>query len=167
MSTGQMLLTLIAMMLLSLIVLRQTGDTLETSDTVLQSKLEIMAVSEASSMIEKISALAFDQHTKDSSFTGQVWQLTPPSSLGPEAGEDSVQKFNDIDDYNGYAAVDSTALGDFTTRCTVQYVDPSNPDAVFGAQSWHKKITVTVFGPRPAMPDSVQCSTIISYWFFQ
>ncbi len=167
MSTGQMLLSLVAMMLLSLVVLRQTGDTLETSDTVLASKLEIMAVSESSSMLEKISALAFDQHTKDSTFTGKVWQLTSPSLLGPDAGEDSVYKYNDIDDYNGYQAVDSTALGDFAIRCKVEYIDPANPDAPYGAQSWHKKITVVVHGPAPAMTDSVQCSTIISYWFFR
>ncbi len=167
MNTGQMLLSLAAMMLLSLVVLRQTGDTLETSDTVLASKLEIMAVSEASSMLEKISALAFDQHTRDSTFTGKVWQLTLPSLLGPDSTEDSVQKFNDIDDYNNYSVVDTTALGDFSIGCSVCYVDPANPDVAYGAQTWHKKVTVTVHGPAPAMTDSVQCSEIISYWFFQ
>jgi len=165
MNTGQMMLSVAAMMLLSMVVLRQTGDSLGTSDTVLHSKLQIMAVSEASSMIEKISALAFDQHSRDSTFSGKVWQLTPPP-LGPEAGEDSVQKYNDIDDYNGYVTVDSTALGDFTIGCSVVYVDPSNPDGVSSTQTWHKKVSVVVHGPSPAMSDSVQVSTIISYWFF-
>jgi len=166
MNTGQMMLSVAAMMLLSLVVLRQAGDSLGTSDTVLHSKLEIMAVSEASSMIEKISALAFDQHTKDSTFTGKVYQLTP-SPLGPEAGEDSVQKYNDIDDYNGYSTVDSTALGEFTISCSVVYVDPSDPDGMSTTQTWHKKVSVVVHGPFPAMTDSVQVSTVISYWSFQ
>lgn len=166
MSTGQMMLSVAAMMLLSMVVLRQAGDSLGTSDTVLHSKLQIMAVSEASSMIEKISALAFDQHTKDSTFTGKVWQLTP-LPLGPEPGEDSAHKYNDIDDYNGYVTVDSTALGDFSIRCSVVYVDPANPDVAASSQTWHKKVTVVVHGPSPAMTDSVQCSSIISYWFFQ
>jgi len=167
MNTGQMMLSLIAMMLLSVVVLRQTGDTLETSDAVLASKLEIMAVSEASSTLEKISQLAFDQHTKDSTFTGKVWQLTSPALLGPDAGEDSVQKFNDIDDFNNYAFVDTTALGNFSITCKVVYVDAANLDAQYGAQTWHKKVTVIVHGPSPAMTDSVQCSQVISYWFFQ
>ena len=166
MSTGQMMLSVAAMMLLSMVVLRQAGDSLGTSDTVLHSKLQIMAVSEASSMIEKISALSFDQHTKDSTFTGKLSQLTP-SPLGPEVGEDSVQKYNDVDDYNGFVTSDTPALGDFTIRCSVAYVDPSNPDVISSVQTWHKRISVVVHGPYPAMTDSVQCSTIISYWFFQ
>jgi hypothetical protein len=167
MSTGQMLLSLCAMMLLSLVVLRQTGDSLETSDTILQTKVEIMAASEASSMLERISSLAFDQHTKDSTFTGKLSQLTPPSALGPDGGEDSTHKYNDADDYNGFVTVDSTALGEFTIHCKVTYADAANPDVDYVANpTWHKKVTVTVWGPRPAMTDSMQCSTIVSYWYF-
>ncbi len=162
-----MLLSLAAMMLLSLVVLRQTGDSLETSDTILQTKVEIMAVSEASSMLERISSLAFDQHTKDSTFTGKLSQLTLPALLGPEGGEDSTQKFNDADDFNGYETVDSTALGEFRIRCRVTYADATNPDADYVVSpTWHKKVTVTVWGPRPAMTDSMQYSTIVSYWYF-
>jgi hypothetical protein len=167
MSTGQMMLSLGAMMLLSLVVLRQTGDSLETSDAILGSKIEIMAASEASSMLERVSALSFDQHTKDSTFTGKLSELTPPGTLGPETGEDSVYKFNDIDDFNGYSTVDSTMLGDFRISCVVGYADPSNPDADnISYPTWHKKVTVIVHGPAPAMKDSIQFSTIVSYWYF-
>jgi hypothetical protein len=167
MSTGQMMLSLGAMMLLSLVVLRQTGDSLETSDAILGSKIEIMAASEASSMLERISALSFDQHTRDSTFTGNLSQLTPPGALGPEPGEDSLYKFNDIDDFNAYSTVDSTMLGDFSISCKVGYADPSNPDADnISYPTWHKKVTVVVHGPSTAMKDSIQFSTIVSYWYF-
>jgi len=167
MSTGQMILSLGAMMPLSFVVLRQAGDSLETSDSVLESKIDIMAASEASSMLERVSALAFDQHTKDSTFTGTLAQLTPAAGLGPDLNEDSVYKFNDVDDFNGYATVDSTMLGEFNISCRVSYADPTNPDDDgISYPTWHKKITVIVHGPAPAMRDSVQYSTIVSYWYF-
>ena len=168
MNTGQLLLSLGAIMLLSLVVLRQNGDYLGTGDSLLESKLGIMAVSEAASTMEQVSRLAFDEHSKDSTFTGLLSDLTPPGALGPDAGEDSVQKFNDIDDYNGYTRFDQTDVGDFQIRCRVAYIDPSSPDVDYTAgPTWHKKVTVTVFGPQPALKDSIQYSTILSYWSFR
>lgn len=165
MNSGQSLLSIGALLLLSLTVLRVNNSILST-DTVLQdSKLGILGVSLATSLIEEASKKAFDLASAEDAVT-DLDQLTSPWGLGPGAGETSPETFNDFDDFNGYTEViSSLPSAPFTISCEVCYVSDNNIDGKIMEKTWHKKIIVKV--TSPSMRDTVKLSNVYSYWHFR
>lgn len=178
MNTGQSLFSIGALLLLSLTVLR-VNNTILSSDIVLRdSKLGILAVSLASSLIEEANRKAFDLATIDDGIT-DVDLLTSPYSLGPASGE-YYPDFNDYDDFNGFVKMDTiyTVLNQgnitivdssrkviFKDSCEVCYVADNNIDGKIMQKTWHKKITV--FVSSPSMLDTIKISKVFSYWNFR
>jgi len=161
MNTGQMLITMAALMLLSLVVLRVNKGFLSTNTVMMESKFGVLGVSLATSMIEEANGKAFDQNTDSNTVTS----TTMLSSLGPESGE-VYPNYNDFDDFNGLVKIDSTLPSAiFKIACNVDYVNPANPEVASGSKTWHKKITVTV--TSESMEDTVKMSTIYSYFYFR
>jgi MSHA pilin protein MshD len=169
MGTGQLMLSLAAMFLLSTLILRTNNNFLQTGDIMLTSKFQVLAVSLATSIIEEASNKAFDANTVDASATSTS-DLTSYTSLGPMAGE-VYPDFNDFDDFNGFVKVDSSMPSAiFKIECDVYYVRPSAPDVKLSQNSYHKRIDVTVTSvsmETAGVADSVQLSTIYSYWHFR
>jgi hypothetical protein len=164
MNTGQTLLTLGAMVLLSLLILRARNSFLSTNVVMMNSKFSVLATSLAQSQIEEIKKKAFDQNTVAGP-VNNTSQLTNQNKLGPESGE-SYPDFNDVDDFNGYLAVDSTLPSAvFDISCEVHYVNPNNLDAVSHSRTWSKDITVYV--SSPSMEDTIKVSSVFSYWVFR
>ncbi len=163
MNTGQSLMSIGAMMLLSILVLRVNNTFQNTSSVLLNSKLGLLATSIATSQIEEISRLSFDESTVSNSVSS-LSSLTSPGSLGPEIGE-TYPNYDDIDDFNGYTKTDTSMTAIFKISCKVEYVAPSSPDASSSISTWDKKITITV--SSPSMQDTIRMSTIYSYWFFR
>ncbi len=164
MNTGQSMMAVGAMILLSILILRINNTFLTTSTTFMDTKFEILATSIATSEMEQISKLAFDQYTVSNPATS-LSQLTAPGNLGPESGE-IPSTFNDIDDYNGYTKVDSTMPSAiFNIRCTVNYVAPTTPNFASTVATWNKRINIYV--SSKSMPDTLKLSTIYSYWYFR
>ncbi len=163
MNTGQSLMSIGAMMLLSILVLRVNNTFQNTSSVLLDSKLGLLATSIATSQIEEISRLSFDESTV-SNAVSSTSSLTPPGSLGPETGE-VYPNFDDIDDFNGYTKTDSSMTAIFNISCSVQYVSSTSPDVVSSSPTWNKKISI--FVSSPSMRDTIKMSTIYSYWFFR
>jgi len=163
-----MLITIGALLLLSLVILRVNRGFLNTDSVLLDSKLGVLATSVATSLMEEANSKAFDQNTD----TVSVNSLTSLSStLGPESGE-TYPNFNDFDDFNGLHIIDSTMpSAKFIVDCKVEYVTPSNPDSAVGNRTWHKKLTVEVSSPsllgQDDKPDTLRMSTIYSYWYFR
>ena len=152
-----------AMMLLSILVLRVNNTFQNTSSVLLNSKLGLLATSIATSQIEEISRLAFDESTVGNSVSS-VSSLTAPGLLGPETGE-VYPNFDDIDDFNGYTRTDSSMTAIFNISCSVQYVSSASPDVISSTPTWNKKITIYV--SSPSMRDTIKMSTVYSYWFFR
>ncbi|MFA7288015.1 MAG: hypothetical protein WC055_03955 [Melioribacteraceae bacterium] len=167
MNTGQMMITIAAMMLLTVVILRVNTNFFNTSNVMYETKFGVMAVSLGTSIIEEASSKAFDAATVDMSL-GNVNNLTNPNSLGKETGE-SYPDFDDFDDYNGYTKNTSSdptfQSAVFNASCVVKYVDPSNLNSFVTSRRWHKKITVTI--TSPSMVDTVRMSTVFSYWYFR
>ena len=160
MNTGQMFLTAGAMMLIAILVLRIGSTQLTAQDAMENSKFGILGISLASSLLELATQKAFDQMTIDTALT-KTTQLS--IVLGPDGGEDSLSKFNDYDDFNGYTNVDSTMPSAiFTIKCRVDYVDPKTPGFISSNRTWHKMMTVTV--TSPAMKDAIKLSKVYSYF---
>ena len=164
MNTGQSLITIAAMMLLSVLVLRINSTILNTDQVVQDSKFGLLATSMATSIIEEATNKAFDANT-DSQNVTSLSQLTPPSKLGPDSGE-IYPNFDDVDDYNGYSRIDSSMPSAvFKISCSVAYVSSASPNTVSTTATWNKKITVTI--SSISMQDTVRMSTIFSYWYFR
>lgn len=167
MNTGQMMITIAALLLLSVVILRVNNSFLSTNTVVNQTKYDVMAVSLGTSIIEEASSKAFDTYTRNNSVTS-VSSLTSPYSLGPGSGE-VYPNFDDFDDFNGYTrntSNDTTFLSaNFTARTVVDYVTPTNPNTTSYIRTWHKRLRVTV--TSPSMPDTVRLSTIFSYFYFR
>lgn len=161
MNTGQMLITIAALMLLSLVILRVNNNFLSTNTVLMENKFGVLAVSLGTSVLEEAKGKAFDHNTD----TLAVTTLTQLSSVGPESGE-TDPLFNDFDDFDGLVRVDtSLPSAPFKIECDVVYINPNTPDVASASKTWHKKLTVTV--TSDFMQDTVVLSSIYSYFYFR
>ena len=163
MSTGQSLFSVGALLLLSLCVLRVNNSILTTDAIMQDSKLGILAVSMASSLIEEASKKAFDAATADDAVT-DLSALTPHYGLGHGEGE-TPDNYNDFDDYNGYTKHETINDIDYDLSCTVNYINDDDIDGIVMERTWHKKLTLSVYSSL--MSDTLKFSTVYSYWHFR
>lgn len=173
MSTGQMMLALGAVILLSFLILRFNGTTLTANEMTMDSKMGILAISVANSYIDVAKKKAYDEVVMDTTKpTILLSDLT--STLGPESGE-VYPDFDDFDDYNleplGIVVVDSTTLINpsksniatpFFITSKVYYVTSSNPDSPAMVKTWNKKLEVKVW--THGLVDTIKMSTVSSMW---
>jgi MSHA pilin protein MshD len=162
MNTGQMIMTMGAMILLSTIVLRVNTLNLTNESIRDQAQYGVLATSIATSLIEEAQSKAFDEKT-DSNAVSSLSGLS--TILGPETGE-TESTYDDFDDYNGYTKRDSSMPSAiFDISCQVVYVTSDNLEGFSSNRTWHKKINVTISSPFSS--DTFRTSSIFSYWFFR
>ena len=162
MNTGQMLLTVGALILLSSMILRFNRSVLTSDEVMYNSKYNVLASSLCVSVIEEARGKAFDQKT-DSAAASNVNQLS--TTLGPDFGE-TYDDYNDFDDFNSYVKTDSSMPSAiFYVTSKVTYIENKNPVKVTTSRTWHKMITVTVMSS--SMKDPVKMSSTYSYWFYR
>ncbi len=144
--------------LLSLLFYKSYGGKVED-----QSYIEalITGVGVGRSMIDEIQTRAFDEATVTKPVS-KTSQLTPPSSLGPDAGENSVFKFDDVDDFNNYSKADTMSIyGVYNTSVKVYYVNKMAPNTVSSTQTYTKRIDVKV--TNKFLKDTLKFNYIITY----
>lgn len=168
MNSGQSFLSLGAMTLVALIILQVNTGFVMTSSALLENKLDILAISLASSIIEDASGKAFDANTISDAVSTTA-NLTMPGSLGPNSAE-SYPNFNDFDDFNGLEFTNSSQA-EFDVSSEVCYVQANNPDQKSSSPTWHKKITVCVTSKSlindHGIQDTIKMSSVFSYWHFR
>ncbi|MEW6508711.1 MAG: hypothetical protein AB1432_13305 [Bacteroidota bacterium] len=175
MNTGQMLITIGAIFLLTMVILTTNRGLINTNATMIDNRYGILATSLATSMIEKATGKAFD-HNSDTTAITSTNSLTNVASLGIETGENRnfPEDFNDFDDFNCYISnpkldtvffAGTTRRIIFSTFCRVDYVTTSNPNSATNERTWHKRMIVRVISPE--MVDTIKLSTIYSYWYFR
>lgn len=161
MNTGQMLITLAALMLLSLIILRVTGNFLNTESSLMDSKFGVLGISLATSMMEEATGKSFDENSNN----GTVLSLGDLTSIGPESGE-TYPNFDDFDDYDGLVKWDnSMPVTSYKIECKVSFVNPTSLDKGTTSKTWHKKLDVMV--STPSSEDTVVMSKVYSYFYFR
>ena len=162
MNTGQMLLTLGALILLSSLVLRFNRAVLTSDEIMYNSKFNVLASSLATSLIEEAKGKAFDKNTVNAA-VNNTNQLS--TQLQAESGE-LYPDFDDFDDFNNFVRVDSTLPSAvFYVTSKVNYVSMLDPDVVSLTPTWRKAITVTVISP--SMKEPVRISSIYTYWYYR
>jgi hypothetical protein len=170
MNTGQSLMTLIAMMLLTMVTTRVNTSVLNVTNTSQNSKYALAAISLAQSKIETASNQSYDEKTVGA-VVNTTSALTAVASLGKDTGESTEASFDDFDDYNNFSYTDSTLTSAvYKISCTVKYVNPTSGTALCGitaatSQTWSKCLTVTVTSDY--MVDTIRMSVINSYWKFR
>lgn len=166
MNTGQTLFSIGALLILSITVLKMNNFIL-ANDTVMQdSKLGILGISLATSLIEEASKKAFDANTVANEVTSVSGLTNYPLGRGVGEIEDSSITFNDFDDYDNYHYRHNylpSAKYDIYSK--VYYVEPSNPEVKVSYRTWHKKMEIIV--TSESMDDTIRMSTIYSYWHFR
>lgn len=174
MGTGQTMLTIGAIVLLTMVILRVNNNFLGTNSYLMRAKFGILAVSLGTSIIEEANSKSFDS-LSDTAGVIAVTGLTQPNDLGPEAGE-VYPNFNDFDDFNGLAfntRDDSTFISAvFDVSCSVTYVSDSDLDGTSLSRTWHKKLTVYITSESmrdlySEELDTLKMSSIFSYWFYR
>ncbi|MEE9225382.1 MAG: hypothetical protein V3U68_04210 [Bacteroidota bacterium] len=171
MNTGQLLLMIAAMMLLSFITISVNSTILSSSDSMLESEATLNALSVAQSMLDEIARKEFDEKT----ITKRVFyadSLTSASVLGPELGE-VYPNFDDIDDYNYFQEphakqVVTPRMGAFFVVDSIYYIpDPTTTGYNFdypqpyGTRTFYKKIVVEV--SHPSMPHPLRLEDLWVY----
>lgn len=176
-----MVLTILASILLGSIILGISRNNLQTGTVVDQNRIDILAVSLGTSIIEDATNLRFDEKSIGKDLTSKT-SLTVKGSLGIESTESALNPkgFNDFDDYNCYNSnpkKDTILVPGsgkkviFWTFCNVTYVDENDPRINAAAATWHKRISLRIF--RPGMNDSanktdtIRMSSVYSYWYFR
>lgn len=172
MNTGQLLLMMSAMMLLSFITLSVNNTILSSNDSLLDSEASVNALSVAQSMLDEIGTKEFDEETVDKRVF-YAGDLTEPTELWePEDGED-YPDFDDIDDYNYFQGgnameVVTPRMGRFLVVDSIYYIpDPSmtgydfDYPGPYGTRTFYKKIVVEV--THPSMPNPMRIEDLWVY----
>jgi hypothetical protein len=172
MNTGQTLMTLIAMMLLTMVTTRVNTQIADIDSISTSSKYALAAISLAESKIEYASNLAYDEKTVGA-VVNTTSSLTPVASLGIDSGENAYvdTTFDDFDDYNGFKDTVKNMMSTvYYISCTVNYVDPLVNSSIPGktaatSPTWSKCLNIMVTGKN--MKDTIRMSVVNSYWKFR
>ncbi|MBA4312909.1 MAG: hypothetical protein C0417_09790 [Chlorobiaceae bacterium] len=178
MNTGQVLLVIAALTLLSIVALSVNSLIVSKTTTILQAEAYLAAVTIGQSMLDEIMVARFDSAVLGTKkvFPGQAAKFTPVTYFGPEVNGTSGNErtlvslpespdtatiygasryYDDIDDYHCYKRYYySEALGVFTVTDSIFYWLEGS-DATTSSQTFYKKILVTVRHPNLAFDDNV------------
>lgn len=176
MNTGQMLITIGAITLLSLVILRVSSTLLITTDVLDRSKIGLLAVSMATSVIEETNSKAFDENTT----LGSVSSTNSLSPVLRAEPHEIYPNFDDIDDYNEFrvapkidtVSISETAFIVFQTFCSVNYVQDGNPELTTIHRTWDKRLEIKVtstdmLNEDTGRQDTILLKTLFSYWYFR
>lgn len=169
MSTGQVILTIGAFMLLSTILVSFYGLVADSTKAFETTQADITEVALAISYQEIIQGMAFDSATVNTYLTtSQMNSLS--TTLGPNgSGETDMETFNDIDDFNGYQ-IDQVnpggVLGTFRTQFKVFYADPNNPNQNASGKTFVKRVDMKLWRASPPAQDTLRTSFVVGYFHF-
>lgn len=170
MNTGQIMLSLGAIVLLSFLILRVNSLNIDVQENNINFRLGVVATSFANTYLDLIKSKAFDEVVTDTTISKiLISNLTYP--LGPELGE-TLANYDDIDDYNfnGNVLQDTTVLvnPEDPTKKTplfytseVYYVLPNDPNSKSNSRQWFKRIDFKVWAYE--MTDTIKLSVVIGY----
>jgi hypothetical protein len=146
MSNAQSILSIGALLFLSLISLRFNSSVLENSTIEIENKVYLTAFSLADDLIEEIKQKAFDAATVKFPTTNPA-DLTSPYSLGHAYWEE-YPNYNDIDDYHRFTkTVSAPHAENYHITAKVWYVSDTNPNLNVMIRTFYKKVEVTVTSP--------------------
>jgi len=161
MSGAQQILAIASIFLLTTLILnvhRSTGEKILTTYT---NESFISGTGVAQSMMDEITVKSFDEKTVHNPVF-DTESLTSKNSFGPDNGEESIYKYDDIDDYHNYTNTKTTdRMGEFYIKVLVSYVERDNLEKESSVRTFTKRIKVMVTNFN--LPDTIRLSQIVGY----
>ena len=174
MSTGHTILTLAAFILLSTLIVNFYELSGSAGDSISSGQDGIFLTSITTSYIEMAQGMAFDNIT-DTMHVGlaNANTLTAPSDLGPEAGEDSLQLYNDFDDFDGLSLEREAGTSGrrYRTNFTVSYVHANDLETISSSRTFVKRLDMKTWrtwptASRDALVDTLRSGFVMGYFHF-
>ncbi len=142
----QTLLAIAAILAFSLFAINQHKANADLEQTAIASEIELAATDVARDRLVTITSLVYDE--ADIGRTELRRDETGLSAVGPDAGESSMNLFDDLDDFHGFIdtlSVDwhGTPLS-FAVTASIRYVEPNQPDVTSGTPTLAKEVAVSV-----------------------
>jgi hypothetical protein len=165
MFSGQTLLVIGGLVLLSFAVLTFYTSEGNTTTMTIYNEALITAAGIGQTVIEEMSTMALDENTIDN-VVDSPDSLTPFVNFGPDElpdkSKETIETFDDIDDFNGYQRKDSLfRMGNFEVKVNVNYVKYEEPDSVVNVRTFYKKAEVLIY--NAFLPDTLQLYYTVSY----
>ncbi len=158
MGRSELLLVLGALILFGLTRLSTNRYMIDQNDAIWQREFENYSLALAQSFIEEATTKAFDENEINGNPTIKD-DFTHPNNLGPDG--EVYPNFDDIDDFNGYAEIDTTTRAIFDVEIAVGYVQENDPQTVVNSKEYYKKMTVTISNSNLIQP--IQLSYIFGF----
>lgn len=165
MNTGQMMLGIVAMALVTIVTLNLNRGSMSTQDSLIYNKSFILATTVAQSVIDEIQSKKFDEEIVKGT---KIYSANDFSSkLGKESGE-AYPNFDDIDDYNGFKRSDTIPqMGVFNISVNIKYLTDDLVQT--NSQTYNKNVTIQIESPSfinfyTNAKDTVVISTLLSHW---
>ena len=178
MNSGQLLMTVGALILLGTTILTVNKNNLNQGAILRQTEIGMYAVGLATSYFEKASNLSFDEFTAQGNLALATTDLS--ATLGIDNNGREVAKkdtsFNDFDDYNGFdTTVSASQVDDFHVIISISYITNASPYSTKTATpSWLKQMDVAIIptvgrqaimgGNTKAGTDTIKMSYIYSLY---
>ncbi len=152
MNGTQMILVIGGLVLFSILIINVNRSISGSEDQEISTEFISTATAVGQSLINEISAKSFDESTTTNP-TADINLLTHADLLGPESGE-TLESFNDVDDYNNYFKIEQTPrTGNFDVNVDVNYVNEGNFSSIINTVSRVKRVRVAV--KSTFMPDTL------------
>lgn len=159
MNTGQQLITIGALFVLTILLLLVYRSTGQRSTSNYENEAIITGTSIGQSVLADIQNKAFDENTiaAEAKSTADL-SATP----GPDSGELTVSQFDDIDDFQNYTTSDSLdRMGRFNIKVEVYYVQKMSPEIKSFVRTFSKRIDVKV--TNAYLPDTLKFNYVVAY----
>jgi hypothetical protein len=177
MNTGQMMLTIGALGLLSFAILNLNWSLSENDVSLAQNRYRLEALSLINSFVEQATMYFFDEASTDTLSAKQLLDFTQPNFLGKEANDSS--EIDDFDDYNNDTTmVTGLSSVQYKVWFKVDYVTLSGDSLITSPnRTYHKRMRVFVTDNYPdpllyrnvsgnKVRDTLSISFVNSYWFY-
>ncbi|MBK8944850.1 MAG: hypothetical protein IPM32_06195 [Ignavibacteriae bacterium] len=165
MNTGQMMIGIVALGLVTFTLLNFNRGSISTQDSITYNKSFILATTVAQSVLDEINSKAYDEEIVNGT---KIFSANDFSDvLKKETGE-TYPNFDDIDDYNNFSRSDSIPqMGVFNINVKVEYLTDDLQPTV--SKTYNKNITVRISSPSlfnffKDVQDTVEVKSLFSQW---
>ncbi len=161
MTGNQMMLSIVAMIFLSMLILNVHSSTSDKLIILYSNESVIEATGIVQAIFEEIQTKAFDEAVTTTAAKERSL-LTAVSSLGKETGEVVYSDFDDIDDYNNYTLTDTAnVMGTFNLSVLVRYVEETAPYDTSNTRTFMKRVDISI--SNESLPTTLTFNKLISY----
>ena len=161
MTGNQMMLSIVAMIFLSMLILNVHSSTSDKLIILYSNESVIEATGIVQAIFEEIQTKAFDEATTTTAAEERT-MLTPVDSLGKDDTEVLYNDFDDIDDYDNYTLTDTAnVMGTFELAVLVRYVEETTPYDTTNTRTYMKRVDITI--SNESLPTTLTFNKLISY----